>query len=141
MILLQIVSHTLKLVSIVYSNETNNGEGIAQTDGKVKIKIEEGWSPIGVERSLFEFKAREGVNIVIENEPYQIFLNFFDSTIVEHIAKQTNIYADQYLTTNVSLARCARAKRWKNTNSKEIYLLLSYMLLQGYICFIFRNSQ
>lgn len=80
---------------------------------------------------MFEFTAPEGVNLTCGGDPYSIFVEFFDDEIIEHIANETNIYAQQYINLNSPMPQRARAQKWKATNKSEIYTLLCFMILQS----------
>ena len=58
---------------------------------------------------------------------------FITEELIDMIAGQTNLYAEQYRETNPNLPRKSRASRWYNVTNREMKDFIPFLLLTGII--------
>lgn len=80
----------------------------------------------------FPFSGQPGIqkNITDVSNPLLFFELFFDEELVLHIVTKTNRFANQYIKKHTSKEK-SRTKLWHPTDSREIYVFLGIMILQG----------
>ena len=87
-------------------------------------------------RDRFPFTGSPGMKAVVENkeDPLPFFELFFDDSLINLIAEQTNVYAQQFKEEHDGrLKRRFRVNSWADTNPCEIRVYLALLLLQGII--------
>ena len=84
------------------------------------------------------FSGRSGLmkTIVHDNNsdvaPIEVFLQFFDDSVIELMVIETNRYAQQYVQSH-QLRRTSRMARWTDTTKEEMKTFLGLILLTGLI--------
>uniref|UniRef100_A0A0K0E1W0 PiggyBac transposable element-derived protein 4 n=1 Tax=Strongyloides stercoralis TaxID=6248 RepID=A0A0K0E1W0_STRER len=80
----------------------------------------------------FPFLGQPGIkkNILDASNSLLFFELFFDEQLVLHIVTETNRFADQYINQHPGKEK-SRTKFWHPTNTKEIYIFLGILILQG----------
>jgi hypothetical protein len=59
---------------------------------------------------------------------------FFPPRACEHIAEQTNTYAQQFLSSTTDLPPTSRYKKWKDTDASEVKAFISLQIAMGLCC-------
>lgn len=65
------------------------------------------------------------------SDPYKAFLQFMPRSVFEHVAKETNIYADQFLDTTFDFSPRSRYHKWTKCTTEDIQAMVALDISMG----------
>lgn len=92
--------------------------------------------PISPSLRREEFTENVGPTIEPPSHPYEAFVKIWDRPIMEHIASQTNLYAQQYanrLLERGEMGPKSRIASWTDTDVDELYTYFALVIAMGII--------
>lgn len=70
------------------------------------------------------------------SNPYDAFVKIWDRSIMEHIAHETNVYAQQYAETLLQrgeMGPMSRITKWRDTDVDELYIYFALLIAMGIV--------
>ena len=100
-----------------------------------ELELEEKWKKEDNQPPIPHFTGISKINVdVPEDSDLNFFVDFFiTEKLIDMIAGQTNLYAEQYRETNPNLPRNSRAGRCYNMTNREMKNFIVLLLLTGII--------
>ena len=100
-----------------------------------ELELEEKWKKEDNQPPIPHFTGISKINVdVPEDADLNFFVDFFiTEELIDMIAGQTNLYAEQYRETNPNLPRKSRAGRCYNMTNREMKDFIALLLLTGII--------
>ena len=102
---------------------------------KKKLELEEKWKKEENQPPIPHFTGISKINVdVLEDADVNFFVDLFiTEELIDMIAGQTNLYAEQYRETNPNLSRNSRPGRWYNVKNREMKDFIALLLLTDVI--------
>ena len=100
-----------------------------------ELELEEKWKKEDNQPPIPHFTGISKINVDVPEDADVIFFVdlFTTEELIDMIAGQTNLYAEQYRETNPNLPRNSRPGRWYNVTNREMKDFIALLLLTGII--------
>jgi hypothetical protein len=117
----------------LYNISDSNEEDYSELD-QCRVWYDVNMQDIPAPPPRFPFTGNPGVVVDIDStaRPLECFELYFDQVMIDIIVRETNRYADQYISKNPPKVR-SLYKAWTPTSENEMRLFLGIMILQGIV--------
>lgn len=115
--------------------DSDESEGEQESDDRVSNSLEGDELMQNAPTSIPEYNMEPGCSpALLGNRPIDYFGRMFDDRMLQHVVDQTNLNADQYLTSH-ELGPHSRIKRWKKSrhDTSELKRFLVLILVMGLV--------